>query len=533
MNVTRAEAQARARLLDVEGYDVVLDLTIGDVTFGSTTTARFRCTEPGAETFVDLVADRIDEITLNGHALDPATVFDGTRITLTDLAADNELRGAGELPLHAHGRGAAPLRRPGRQVRLRVHAVRGRRLAPGVHRLRAARPEGDLRVHRHGARRLGGRLQPADAASPSRSDWATPPGCSRRPSALSSYITALVAGPYHRVDGEYRVGDRVVPLGVFCRTSLAAHLDTDDDPRGDPAGLRVLRGGLRHALPVREVRPAVRAGVQLGRDGERRLRDPERGLRLPVPGAGGVLRAACGDDPARARAHVVRRPGHDDLVGRPVAERVVRRVGQHAGGRGGDPVGLGLDHLRQHRQDLGLPAGPAALDAPDRGRDPRPRGRRGQLRRHHLRQGRLGAQAAGGVGRAGRLPGRDPAVLPHLRLGQHDAGRPPGQARGDVRPGPQGLVGRVAGDRRRQHPASRDRDRRRRAVHVVHHRAERTGRVADAALAPAGHRPVRPDRRRPGAPATGSSWTCSVPAPRSRSSSGSRSRTSSWSTTTT
>jgi aminopeptidase N len=67
MNVTRAEAQARARLLDVEGYDVVLDLTIGDVTFGSTTTARFRCTEPGAETFVDLVADRIDEITLNGR----------------------------------------------------------------------------------------------------------------------------------------------------------------------------------------------------------------------------------------------------------------------------------------------------------------------------------------------------------------------------------------------------------------------------------------------------------------------------------
>ena len=33
MNVTRDEAQARARLLDVEAYDVVLDLTIGDVTF--------------------------------------------------------------------------------------------------------------------------------------------------------------------------------------------------------------------------------------------------------------------------------------------------------------------------------------------------------------------------------------------------------------------------------------------------------------------------------------------------------------------
>ncbi len=44
---------------------------------------------------------------------------------------------------------------------------------------------------------------------------------------ISSYITALVAGPYHRLDGEYRDGDRVVPLSVFCRESLAAHLDTD------------------------------------------------------------------------------------------------------------------------------------------------------------------------------------------------------------------------------------------------------------------------------------------------------------------
>ena len=91
MNVTRDEAQARARLLDVTSYDVQLDLTEGQVTFGSDTTASFACTEPGSSTFVDLVAEEIHEITLNGRTLDPAAAYDGARIALTDLAADNQL----------------------------------------------------------------------------------------------------------------------------------------------------------------------------------------------------------------------------------------------------------------------------------------------------------------------------------------------------------------------------------------------------------------------------------------------------------
>ena len=66
----------------------------------------------------------------------------------------------------------------------------------------------------------------------------------------------------------------------------------------------------------------------------------------------------------------------------------------------GDRVRRGMDQLLQRPQDLGLPAGPAPVDPPDRGRQLRPRGRRGQLRRHHLRQGRLGAAAARRLGRA-------------------------------------------------------------------------------------------------------------------------------------
>ena len=77
------------------------------------------------------------------------------------------------------------------------------------------------------------------------------------------------------------------------------------------------------------------------------------------------------------------------------------------------------------REDLGLPPGPAALDAPDRRRHPRPRRRRGQLRRHHLRQGRLGAQAARRVrrSRARSSPGCASYFAEHA-WGNTDADRP-------------------------------------------------------------------------------------------------------------
>ena len=71
-NLTREEAATRAALLDVTSYSIDLDLTTGDKTFGSTTTIRFSCSEPGADTFADLVGATIHEITLNGEPVDAA-----------------------------------------------------------------------------------------------------------------------------------------------------------------------------------------------------------------------------------------------------------------------------------------------------------------------------------------------------------------------------------------------------------------------------------------------------------------------------
>src|SRR4051794_7793820 len=86
------EAIARAELLRVDAYRIELDLTAarGSGRFGSTTTVRFSCARPGADTFAELAPAAIVELSLNGKPLDPASVRDD-RLPLADLAADNEL----------------------------------------------------------------------------------------------------------------------------------------------------------------------------------------------------------------------------------------------------------------------------------------------------------------------------------------------------------------------------------------------------------------------------------------------------------
>src|SRR5258708_13099517 len=81
-NLTRDEAAERARLLRVESYQVELDLTGGESTFGSQTTVGFACHRPGEATFIDLTPPEVTEVTLNGRPL-PATPLPPTRITLT------------------------------------------------------------------------------------------------------------------------------------------------------------------------------------------------------------------------------------------------------------------------------------------------------------------------------------------------------------------------------------------------------------------------------------------------------------------
>jgi len=103
-NLTRGEASARSALIDVSGYRLELDLDQGVSTFESSSTVSFRCTEPGASTFLDVKPVRLHKVTLNGVPVD-LTGFDGERIALNGLDADNEVVVAATMRYSNDGQG--------------------------------------------------------------------------------------------------------------------------------------------------------------------------------------------------------------------------------------------------------------------------------------------------------------------------------------------------------------------------------------------------------------------------------------------
>ena len=350
-----------------------LDLTTGPENFRTATTVRSPAPSPAPTRSSTSSRDSVEKVTLNGVDLDPAEVFADSRIALPAPGCRQRAHRRRDGPLHQHRRGPAPVRRPGRQRGLPLHAVRGPGLPAHVRRVRAARPQGVLPLHGDRTRALEGHLQLPHARPRG--------GRGRRRRRARDLVVRADPAHLHRTSppssparttrsatrSETRKG--VVPLGVYCRKSLDAVPRRRQHLRLHQAGLRVLRGGVRPAVPVREVRPALRARVQHGRDGERRRRDLPRGLRLPVQGHRGDDRAPGADDPARAGAHVVRRPRHHEVVGRPLAQRVVRRVGVDDAARPRPPSGRARGRpSATPREGVGLPPGPAALDPPDRGR---------------------------------------------------------------------------------------------------------------------------------------------------------------------
>ncbi|MFD0856900.1 aminopeptidase N, partial [Actinomadura adrarensis] len=220
-NLTRDEARERARLLTVDGYAVELDLTTGDERFGSTTVIRFGCAEPGASTFVDLHGAQVREVTLNGTALDPGSYDDDKgRIPLPSLAASNELRVVADC---AYSRSGEGLHRFVDPVDQSVYLYTQFETAD-AHRMYTCFDQPDLKAAFEFTVKAPEDWQVVTNEAPS----STGGGTWRFPATprISTYITALIAGPYHVVTDEYRREDgSVIPLGVFCRASLAEHLD--------------------------------------------------------------------------------------------------------------------------------------------------------------------------------------------------------------------------------------------------------------------------------------------------------------------
>ncbi|MCX4700695.1 aminopeptidase N [Streptomyces sp. NBC_01373] len=223
-NLTREEAQQRAKLLTVDSYEIDLDLSGAQEggTYRSVTTVRFDVAEGGTESFIDLVAPTVHEVTLNGDHLDPDELFADSRIALPGLLEGrNVLRVAADCAYTNTGEGLHRFVDPvDNQAYLYTQFE-----VPDARRVFASFEQPDLKAtFQFTVRAPEGWTVISNSPTPEPKDslWFFEPT-----PRISTYITALIVGPYHSVHSVYEKDGQTVPLGIYCRPSLAEHLDSD------------------------------------------------------------------------------------------------------------------------------------------------------------------------------------------------------------------------------------------------------------------------------------------------------------------
>ena len=224
-NLTRDQAAERAALITVDSYRIVLDLTDGnggpsDRTFHSITTVQFDALA-GADTVIDLAAETVRSATLNGRDLDVSAYNESTGIALTDLAEHNVVVVDADC-LYSHtGEGLHRFVDP---VDNEVYLYSQFETADAK-RMFACFDQPDLKAtfdlsvtaspHWHVVSN-GAALSVEGGVH----TFATTP-------RMSTYLVALIAGPYARWDDTYSDEYGEIPLGIFCRATLAEFMDAD------------------------------------------------------------------------------------------------------------------------------------------------------------------------------------------------------------------------------------------------------------------------------------------------------------------
>ena len=220
-NLTQSQARERARQLQVDSYDIFLDIDSGDETFGCETTIRFSCTEPGSSSFVEVEATEFSEILLNGTKLDPPAEGE-TALKLTGLGADNELSVKARFNYSHTGYGLHRFVDPSdQQVYLHTdfEPMYAHRVFPCFDQpdLKATF---DFTVKAPAAFEVvstGAAISRPAAGDGGLWKFATTP-------RMPTYISVVVAGPFHVVRDRHREID----LGLYCRQSLAQYFEPEE-----------------------------------------------------------------------------------------------------------------------------------------------------------------------------------------------------------------------------------------------------------------------------------------------------------------
>ena len=239
-NLSRDTARARTEAIGLDTIEVWVDITGAPDperdTFDSRSTLRFTSTVESVG--IDFLDATVTEVLVNGEPAAP--VHDGATVTVNGLRTDgstNEVTITGQARYSRSGQGLHRFTDPADGQTFcytqyeptdsrRVYAQFDQPDLKAKHTFHVAAPEGWTVLSNQpetGSEAVAGGV---------RHDFApTPP--------LSTYITCIIAGPYHRVEDSWTSADGTltVPLGLACRASRAETLDADELFRVTKAGL--------------------------------------------------------------------------------------------------------------------------------------------------------------------------------------------------------------------------------------------------------------------------------------------------------
>jgi aminopeptidase N len=224
-NLTRDQAVERAALITVDSYRIDLDLTDGggnpgERTFRSTTTVEFDATA-GADTVIDIAADTVRSATLNGRDLDVSGYNESTGIPLTGLTEHNVVVVDADCRYSNTGEG---LHRFADPVDNEVYLYSQFETADAK-RMFACFDQPDLKATFDVSVRAPQHWEVvSNGATATVEDgvhtFVTTP-------KMSTYLVALIAGPYARWDDVYSDEHGEIALGIFCRATLAEFMDAE------------------------------------------------------------------------------------------------------------------------------------------------------------------------------------------------------------------------------------------------------------------------------------------------------------------
>ncbi|HKU01739.1 MAG TPA: aminopeptidase N [Arthrobacter sp.] len=236
-NLQRSEAAERSALISTTSYDVSLDVrqAADPAVPGYTSRSVITFTaEPGSSTFLDFIGSSVHSVLLNGRSLQVGSVVDGARIRLDNLLAENQVTVTGTALYSRSGEGMHRFVDPADgqcYLYTQYEPADARRVfanfeqpdLKATYTFHVAAPA-EWKVASNGAE-VNRTVLTSDPAAACWDFATTLP--------MSTYITSILAGPYFKAEDRWQAtlddGTHLeVPLGLYCRASMAESFDTEE-----------------------------------------------------------------------------------------------------------------------------------------------------------------------------------------------------------------------------------------------------------------------------------------------------------------